>query len=104
MWSFLLTMRLHDGTQTCENCGGQGCYWCRNTGARSQCPVCMNQEPELLSKAGEYVTCQSCGTTFDSEGQIADRGMGDPDVNEMFEKEAADDAKRKKLKLGLKTS
>ena len=37
----------------------------------------MNSEPELLSKRGDLVICQDCGTTFDAEGQIAARSIGE---------------------------
>jgi hypothetical protein len=73
-----LTMRLQNGTQTCENCGGQGCYWCRQQGTRSQCPVCMNSEPELLINQGETVQCQSCGSTFDTSGRTVQRDLDYP--------------------------
>lgn len=66
-------MRLRDGLQTCQNCGGQGCYWCRRTGQRAQCPVCMNSEPELIHQEDEDLTCLACGSVFSPDGGIVDR-------------------------------
>ena len=68
--ALFLPMWLKDGLQTCANCGGQGCYWCRRTGQRSQCPVCMNSEPELVQQDEESLTCLACGTIFSPDGQV----------------------------------
>ena len=65
-----LAMRLKDGQQTCPRCGGQGCYWCRRTGLRQQCPQCMNQEPELITQTDGGFTCQVCECTFNSSGRL----------------------------------
>jgi len=62
--------QLHDGYQTCPGCQGQGCYWCRKTGHRAQCPRCMNVEPELIHHSGEDIRCDACGTKFDRSGKI----------------------------------
>lgn len=65
------TMRLKDGFQVCQQCGGGGCYWCRRQGWRAQCPVCCNSEPELLEKneEGEF-TCLACTASFEKNGEL----------------------------------
>jgi hypothetical protein len=64
-------MRLKDGFQVCQKCGGIGCYWCRRCGWQGQCPTCCNSEPELLEKDEEgELTCGACGTVFDKGGQV----------------------------------
>jgi hypothetical protein len=63
-------MRLHDGLQDCPNCQGQGCYWCRKTGTRAQCPRCMNSEPEFITRKGDNVVCGVCDTEFERSGDV----------------------------------
>jgi len=70
-WSSSLAMRLKDGKQSCPQCVGTGCYWCRRTGSRSQCPACMNSEPELLQYEDDEINCLACGSTFEPSGQMS---------------------------------
>lgn len=63
-------MRLHDGIQQCPKCQGQGCYWCRKSGEMAQCPVCMNHEPELLTRIDKDVKCHACDALFDRQGAL----------------------------------
>ena len=69
-WSSFLAMRLRDGKQACPQCGGAGCYWCRKTGHRSQCPVCMNAEPELLEHRNDETKCLACESVFEPSGRL----------------------------------
>jgi len=64
-------MKLKDGYQVCPSCGGSGCYWCRHTGGRVRCPICGNEEPELLSRlAGGDLSCLSCESVFENDGRV----------------------------------
>jgi len=64
-------MRLKDGFQACPQCGGGGCYWCRRSGWRAQCPACCNSEPELLVKDEDSeFTCLVCNSLFEKNGQL----------------------------------
>ena len=63
-------MRLKDGYQTCLKCDGDGCYWCRKSGWMAQCPVCMNSEPELISKDENEFDCLACESRFDKAGKL----------------------------------
>ncbi len=63
-------MRLKDGFQPCPQCGGAGCYWCRRTGWRAQCPSCGNAEPELLTKNEDDFTCLVCSAMFEKTGHL----------------------------------
>ena len=63
-------MRLKNGKQACPKCQSNGCYWCRRKGWIAQCPVCMNHEPELVSKDGDDFHCLACDERFDSSGRL----------------------------------
>lgn len=65
-----LAMRLKDGQQVCPRCQGYGCYWCRRTGFRHQCPRCMNQEPELITEQDEGFVCKVCDCSFGPSGSV----------------------------------
>lgn len=64
-------MRLKDGFQACQQCGGSGCYWCRKQGWRAQCPRCGNSEPELLTKNEDgELACLACNAMFEKNGHL----------------------------------
>jgi hypothetical protein len=64
-------MRLKDGFQVCDRCGGGGCYWCQRQGWRAQCPRCANTEPSLLVKKDEGIVCLACESTFEKDGNLS---------------------------------
>lgn len=63
-------MPLKDGFQVCPRCQGEGCYRCHRKGFLAQCPVCMNSEPELITRGEDGYNCRACGTTFTKGGDI----------------------------------
>lgn len=39
----------------------------------AQCPVCMNREPELVTRVDNDVKCHVCGALFDKKGNLIGR-------------------------------
>jgi hypothetical protein len=60
-----------DGEQTCAQCGGEGCYWCRKAGTMVLCPACGNTERDLVTGVNE-LHCEVCGAIFLKDGTLVD--------------------------------